>query len=292
MGNEFRYKEKFIAFIDILGFKNLINKSGEKIIERVVNTIEESLDAYKEHFVPDHSTSDTDMMGYKVLDVEPKYYLMSDSIILTMDDKENNLFRFLIGITTIQRRFIAHNIFVRGAVVKGKIFETTASDGTSKIVFGRGGNEATRMESIDAIYPRIVVNGAILGGLKEKYSNPRVKSDIGQELFRLIVLKDNNGVSFIDYLSYEMLLPLLTKGDVRFIEVHKNNILKCLDDSKNLESKERYKARTKFLLLSEYHDYILNQNKELLKDREDLPGYQKLSIGIRVKRKPFFSRPF
>lgn len=286
MEKGYHYKEKFIAFIDILGFKNLIVTGGEGIIERVVETIEKSLGEYKKRFILDPSVPDTDMMGYRVLDIDPKYYLMSDSIILTIDDDENNLFRFLLGIITIQKKFIESNIFVRGAVVKGDIFESEGSDGISNMVFGPGGIEAIQMEARDPVYPRIVVSESVIESLKEKYHKPRVKSEIGRELFRLIVLKDNNGILFIDYLSFEILVPLLTEGDSKFITEHKTNILKQLSASENLDTKERYKIRTKYLLLSEYHDYVMNQCKQYL------PSYRKLSIGIRVKGKKFFSRPF
>lgn len=286
MEKGYHYKEKFIAFIDILGFKNLVNNSGEEIIESVVETIEKSLGEYKDRFVLDPSNPDIDSMGYKVLDIDPEYYLLSDSIILTMDDAENNLFRFLLGIIAIQKEFIESNIFVRGAVVKGKIFESEGSDGIGNMVFGPGGIDAIQMEARDPVYPRIVVSESVLDSLKEKYFKPRVKTDIGRELFRVIVLKDNNGISFIDYLSFEILVPLLTRGDSKFIPEHKTNILKQLRASENLETNERYKIRSKYLLLAEYHDYVVNESKGYLK------SYQKLSIGVRVKRNRFFSRPF
>jgi len=130
-----------------------------------------------------------------------------------------------------------------------------------------------------------------LDSLKKKYIESQGKSLIVhklEDLYRLIVLKDNNGISFIDYLSFEIMLPLLTKGDLSFISTHKSNILKQLRASEDLKDQEKYKARTKYLLLSEYHDFVVNENKE------HLPSPQKKSIGIRIKGKgnKFFSRPF
>lgn len=286
MEAKYHYNEKFIAFIDILGFKNLVNTSGDEIIERVVDTIDKSIGEYKKRFIRDSPEPKTDMMGYEVLDIDPRYYVLSDSIILTMEDAENNLFRFLLGIIAIQKEFIKNDIFVRGTVVKGDIFELEGSDGISNMVFGPGGIDAIQMEASDSIYPRIIVSESVLESLKEKYVESREKSEIGRDLFRLIVLKDNNGISFIDYLSYEILLPLLTKGDLSFISTHKSNILKQLHPSENINARERYKIRTKYLLLSEYHDYVVNQCKQ------HLPSYRKLSIGIRIKKNKFFSRPF
>lgn len=293
MEPKYQYREKFIAFIDIIGFKDLIDNTGEEIIERVVNTIEESLDAYKERFPDESSGPDTDLMGYQILKFKPEYYLMSDSIILTMDVRENNLFRLLFGVTTIQKKFIENNLFVRGAVVKGKIFETTASDGASSIVFGPGGIAAYKMESTDALYPRVVVSDTVLGCLKEKYLYPRVESDIGKHIFQNITLKDSNGITFLDYLTPQFPTVLFPKGDLKFIQTHKNAILKKLAASETLvPQKKRYKSRTKFLLLAEYHDYILHEWKNALKNYDKLPGYQKLSIGTRVKGAKFFRRPF
>ncbi len=197
----YHYKEKFIAFIDILGFKNLIKTGGDKIIERVVETIHKSLSEYKNRFILPSSEPKTDMMGYKVLDIDPRYYLLSDSIILTMEDAENNLFRFILGIIAIQKEFIESNIFVRGAVVKGDIFESEGSVGIGNMLFGPGGIEAIQMEADYSIYPRIVVSKSILDSLREKCFESPEKSQIGRDLCRLIVLRDNSGISFIDYLS-------------------------------------------------------------------------------------------
>jgi len=282
------YEEKFIAFIDILGFKDLIIRRGDEIIGQLVDTIKKSMAVYKERFVPDPSVPDTDSMGYKVLHIDPTYYLLSDSIILTMKDAENNLFRLLLGIIAIQKVFIKDNIFVRGAIVKGGIFESEDYHGSGNMVFGPGGIEAIQMEADYSIYPRIIVSESVLGSLKQKYLEAEEKSPPAKDLFRFILLRDKNGTCFIDYLTFEVLLPLISRGDSSFFDTHKTNILKQLRASEDLKGQEKYKARTKYLLLSEYHDFVVNENKEYL----SCP--QAKSIGIRIKGKEnkFFSRPF
>ncbi len=196
----YHYKEKFIAFIDMLGFKNLINTHGDEIIDQIVDTIEKSLVEYKKRFDFDSSAPNIDMIGYKILNIYPKYYLLSDSIILTIEDAENNLIRFLTGIMAVQKEFIKSNIFVRGAIVKGEIFELEGSN--NNMVFGPGGIDAIQMEANHSIYPRIIVSESVLDSLKQKHLEAQKKNlAILKDLFRFYTLKDNNGVCFIDYLS-------------------------------------------------------------------------------------------
>ena len=81
-----QYVNKLIAFVDIIGFKNIIDRHGERAISMIVDGIENALNSYRERF-EGPSPTPYDLTGRRIREIEPTYYLMSDSIVFTMEDR-------------------------------------------------------------------------------------------------------------------------------------------------------------------------------------------------------------
>lgn len=133
-----QYTEKIILFMDILGFRNLVEQKSAEEIKSILKFI------YK--FLED--------------DPLPNYQIshFSDSVILSFELPKNEN---MAGLLSILRLLIVcllqmHNILIRGGMCKGTIYHT------NEMVFGPGVTQAYVMESKIAIFPRIIVDKCIV----------------------------------------------------------------------------------------------------------------------------------
>ena len=283
-----QYVNKLIAFVDIIGFKNIIDRHGERAISMIVDGIENSLNRYRGHWQSDDDEPDMDIMGYPILNInDPTYYLLSDSIVFTMEDSENNLIRFFSAISHLQKTFIESGLFLRGGITKGKIFEkATLLNGNGKelrekgsIVFGPGIIEAFKLESEVASWPRIVLAKKLVQVLKEKVDLAKSLSQPAHRFLNQFVLGDNNGEYFLDYLSITGFPSVKTDG---FLATHKRRILKELGDA------DKHKVKGKYLSLLQYHNFII----KLFFSYGETDLFIGPSIGIRLLPERFLYRPF
>lgn len=117
-------KNRYIAFLDILGFKDMIeNLSHEEMIEFYQTIIEAKNDAIK------HSTERIAMQSSVTPDTGIHAVLMSDSIIIyTEGDYWYNYVRIVLATQFITARAIRHGYTLRGAIGCGKVYINTTDD--------------------------------------------------------------------------------------------------------------------------------------------------------------------
>lgn len=132
-------KDRFVAFIDVLGFKELV-KSGDL----------ENLETYFERI-----TEVLDKLRIKKEKVES--FLISDSIILIAPPGTTGLRELLEAIRTIQSSLLWKKILLRGAVSYGPIYYNPERN----IVVGMGFIKAYLLEQ-EAKHPRIIIDPAII----------------------------------------------------------------------------------------------------------------------------------
>ncbi|MBR3684137.1 MAG: hypothetical protein IKL78_04605 [Lachnospiraceae bacterium] len=133
------YKECYVAFLDILGFKNLINKSGCEKIYQIFTTVLE--------FEPRPLVKNVDVYA------NIQHTIMSDSIVVYIDASVTDGFIALTDVCAqIQMRLLHNNppILVRGGIAKGTLYHK------DNMLFGTGLTRAYILENSAAIYPRIV----------------------------------------------------------------------------------------------------------------------------------------
>lgn len=171
------YTEKIILFIDILGFKNLINQKKPEEIREILNLI------------------------YKFLKREnkslPNYQIshFSDSVILSFELPKDGNIVFILSIlqTLIISLLQQYSVLLRGGMCKGNIYHT------NELVFGPGVNHAYEIESKTAIYPRIVVDQCIVNCFNNwnKQANPKQGETKSENFFEL----DCDGYYIFKYLN-------------------------------------------------------------------------------------------
>lgn len=150
-------KEYYIAYIDILGYKAFFKQHRKEIpnfLERIDNAIKRT--------VSHISVINDSPIFQNFGSIEIKSKIFSDNILVCMEtsDKPFELLRilsFIQIISDIQRGFVTdYGLFLRGGIKKGDL---SIND---DYVFGQGLIDAVEMEEKDALYPRIIIDEAIV----------------------------------------------------------------------------------------------------------------------------------
>lgn len=223
---EKQYKEHFIAFLDILGFKELITREGCDMIYKIFDEI--------------HSRS-IGRMNYNGVQIEAYnniyHKILSDSVIVFIDAEIDDAFAALLDICSRLQVSLANRdnpILLRGGIAKGPLYYE------DDIIYGQGLTDAYLLESKLAKYPRIIFTGDTfdLGKHNAKYMFP----DLEDIMFRYRI--DDDGLFFVNYmpdgsnLKYE---DTKTYCD-RLISICKTMLNKAIDN--DLRDKYLWLKRT------------------------------------------------
>ena len=133
------YKECYVAFLDILGFKKLISKSECQDIFEIFHAVLN----FEPHPLIDKLNVYNDI----------HYTIMSDSIVVYVEAGITDAFIALTDVCSqIQMKLSRNNppILLRGGIAKGTLYHK------DHILFGTGLTKAYTLESTAAIYPRII----------------------------------------------------------------------------------------------------------------------------------------
>lgn len=237
------YRTSIISFIDILGFKNLVNSSTYEELSEKLRIIR-------------RLSGDDDGLNGEGL--EPKVIQFSDSIIRIRPlDSETNkeapygaMFYEMLDLVHLQAELINHGVCVRGGVSIGKVH---FDDDT---LFGPGFVRAYEMESVFANYPRIVIDPSLiqlLGNDSLLFSN---HNSVDDELnaIKKNITKGSDGLYFVDYLrSFQSEVDSLEDIPL-FLSNHKQIIIENSSETDNLTS-----VSAKYLWMSTYHNEVVDE---------------------------------
>jgi hypothetical protein len=237
-------KKYFIAFLDILGFKEII--SNIERVNEIITTIEGSTQNIKK------GTSGI----YPAEEIEFKY--QSDSIILYIpypdDEKEKyKCLRYLIYATQLlQLDSAAKNIWIRGGISFGNLLINT------RVVVGDGLLKAYKLEQ-SAIYPRVLIDNEFISNFnlsskKNLIDEMRRYNNLGEYQNRTLILKSNeinpeNSFSALDeYMFVDYFCGLNT--DKQKIKIILNHIKLNLNNNNDPQITKKH-LWTKYYLLNE-----------------------------------------
>ncbi len=166
-----KYSEKIVAFVDILGFSNLIETIEEdrKLHERLHRALTH-IRSYKD------TSSSVDTAAS---DIEISVF--SDCIVIS---SEPNKFHDVIWASGwLQAKLLGVGVLTRGGIAVGNTYHS------NDILYGKGMLDAYQIEKSAAVYPRISLHPKLADSLPEKY-----------KLTFLDV--DSDGLWFIDPFSF------------------------------------------------------------------------------------------
>ena len=165
--------ECIVAFIDVLGSSAMIMEDAQKSLKIVHSAYTESIDLFKEIFKNGRI---------------PSVKIFSDNIVIAVPRKNNSLESAFTAIAImsaiIQVQFLKHELLTRGAICSGSYF----ADGM--MVWGTALVNAYKLEESIAIYPRVIIDPALVGelGLTLPDSPLRAKEWVIQDEDRLYMI--------------------------------------------------------------------------------------------------------
>lgn len=180
------YTECHIAFIDILGFKNLVMNEQCDYLYNVFQQIRVSSQT-------GFNIGNEFVSSFLLV----KHYVMSDSIILYIDASiKDSFFALVRTCQFLQMSLLTMEtpILVRGGITSGSIFSE------SEIIYGKGLVNSYLLEENTAIYPRIIFTKQTLDNGRRNYESIRPEID------SLAFYKDRDELYSVNYMSLEFFI--------------------------------------------------------------------------------------
>lgn len=200
------YERRLIAFIDILGFKDLVKKSEKdpSIIELIYSFLEylkdwEKKDKWNLRFL--EIEEDAQKKGVSNFDLRnnTNTTAFSDSVVVSVKI-ENNINEMastlIVNLAYIGSVLIEKGILFRGGLTIGNIIHT--DNGT---VFGQGLIDAFMLETRSAKYPRIILSDKLIKELNYPLEFKECRYPYHQYIERF----DDGCVGFHQLVSYAVL---------------------------------------------------------------------------------------
>ena len=178
------YENRYVVFIDILGFKDIVSKSNndDKKAEKILENLK---------YIEEIKKENDDI--YKLTTIGRKIAVFSDSIVISyplLNSGSGQFLSLIFDIIYIFNELLDKGVYIRGGMTYGKLYHE------GNVCFGPAMVEAYSLEQ-EAIYPRIIIDEI---AIKEGLNYPGL--DGGKiewnDIKELFVIED--GICYIDFL--------------------------------------------------------------------------------------------
>lgn len=191
------YQDRVVIFIDILGFKELLNettdKEGNDNTEGISNLVE-AYNSIRDVWDLDKVNNDNGILK-KTSKQDKQITIFSDCIVISFPAAEKSeIFYTLLEVKWVILRLITKKILCRGAISYGKLLHN------DRFIFGPALVEAYILESKAANYPRIILDRSIIDLAGSAKSENHTKEE-EIEYVESLLEKDLDGMYYIDYFA-------------------------------------------------------------------------------------------
>lgn len=190
-----QYIDRYIAFLDLLGFKNALkNKTCSDIIQifsKIKNPLDGVYMSTGTEWIPIIDQNAVRKVNMKI---------MSDSICFYIDAVEKNALATLVSVCLLFQTSMAEleePIILRGGIVRGKLYAK------GDITFGPGLSAAYILEEKSAKYPRIIMTGDLI---EQAWAETEEKC---RKIIQDYICRDVDGFYILNYLG---MIPHGEKG--------------------------------------------------------------------------------
>lgn len=212
----FEYTVKFVAFSDILGWKDLVEKSAKDV--NLMQTI--GLLSNAQNGMCNISSANG-----------VRHIRMSDaSVIIAEPSDFIQVHTLLTAVHSIHTTSLLHGFLARGGIKLGKIY----FDDNNPVILGPALTEAYEYENKYAFYPRTIIDDEAAAKIKMLFSqqdqNELIK--LYPKTHGLPISKDIDGLYFVNYLGGFM--------DSPHIEFARERIINTLTGNLNPSVRQKY----------------------------------------------------
>ena len=267
------YSDCYVAFIDILGFKNFINDKDTtfdkvkdlydllKIISNEFSSVTQS-----DFFTPDD-------MSKVVLNV------ISDTIVLSIEKSQHYSLEILIFAVNIvvSNVLLNHQLLFRGAISEGNFYSKAG------ILFGNALVDAAILEKDRAKYPRIVIQKNVL----ENYLNTHktdIETDKGINYLTELDCIAKDSLYIINYIKYIIYRLITIKKTVSEVTSLFEPIISIVE--KNIKDTNNEDVKQKNIYFAKYFNYEL---KQISVDNSEFNSLRINLFGFDIKKSPIES---
>ena len=261
-----KLKASVVAFVDILGYQELIrdahsNGTAQSLLVRLHQGLSEASRHLNE--------LDDDGNPYLPPDVWPhndryKIRTFTDNIVIgypIFDDAESELGAIFSKLADFQLEMVNRGFFVRGAIAIGDLYIDDLT------VFGQGLLDSYDGESKQARDPRVVLTKSAEKAVMQHvgyYARPSY-SPQARDLF-----KDSDGQVFLNYLESILIAEEEHGPFFNILENHKSAV-----EAKLKEHRDKPNYWAKYAWSANYHNYFCDQYRHFSEEHKiDLGQFQ------------------
>ena len=196
-----QYTSRIVAFIDILGFRNLISSLVKD--SKLHRNIYQSLSLLKHR----GQLSGNEKTSFSNLEVST----FSDSIVISTEN--NNAISLIYACGWIQAELFQLGILTRGGISSGLMVHK------DNIMYGEGLLKSYDLETKCAIYPRILIDSMLVNNFNQKIKT-------------FFLSKDVDGLWFVDPFKFDASANIVDDAiadgyDTR--EIYFSELLQCIE---------------------------------------------------------------
>lgn len=255
------YRDFFVAYIDIMGFKGMIDKMNCQSIREIFEVLQS--------FKPHPLSKNTDVYNHI------KMYIMSDSIVVYIESDYKDSFIALTDVCAqIQIKLSCLNppILTRGGIAKGELYHE------KNVLFGKGLTSAYLLESKLAKYPRIIFT--------EETRQSALKNMGKMFIFdynKMYYKYDEDMLYYIDYLNTFCYMPSLGALSRQIITSFDNDYFEGLHTylSEQLAVLTDSSIRDKYIWLMKKINQAIERKPEVKKWFDDKENKEKEKMDKR-----------
>lgn len=228
------YEERYVAFIDILGFKDLIKFSANNSVNDFGNS-HYSVSVIFNALDLDLSPINKTYEDISKVNDSPGLRLntFSDFVIISSKLTPVGLDAIIFAVWSVITEWLSKGFISRGGIAKGKLVHRDYEKGKSPIVFGPAFIAAYQLESEIADYPRVILSKDV----RLEYSQLKENGEGTIHALQKLVRQNNDGPHWIDIFGhvrndgFDKLTVALQEVE-QYANILKRHLNECADNPK------------------------------------------------------------